>query len=211
MLRIQNNAGTRTVGERGSKPAARLAVLLSGSGRTLDNLIACIDRGELDAEIAVVVGSRDCVGAEKAIAAGIPAMVCDGGIGSDELDRVCGEYGIDWVILAGYLKLVPITDRVRGKVINIHPALLPNFGGPGMHGLRVHRAVVEAAKHGKISESGCTVHFADEEFDKGTIIEQRRCPVSGDDSPEDVAARVFALEQLCLPSAIQGLITGSPR
>jgi len=197
------------VGERGSKPAARLAVLLSGSGRTLDNLVEYINHGELDAEIAVVVGSRDCVGVEKAIAAGIPAMVCDGGIGSDELDRVCGEYSIDWVILAGYLKLVPITDRVRSKVINIHPALLPDFGGPGMHGMKVHRAVVEAAKCGEISETGCTVHFADEEFDRGTIIEQRKCPVSSDDTPEDVAARVFVLECECLPSAIQSVISGS--
>ncbi len=201
---IRSLAGTRTVGER----KVNLAILLSGSGRTLDNLIASIDRGELDAQIAVVVGSRACVGVEKAKAAGIPAMVCDGGIGGDELDRVCGEYGIDWVILAGYLKLVPITDLVRGRVINIHPALLPDFGGAGMHGMKVHRAVVAAAGRGEIFETGCTVHFADEAFDRGTIIEQRRCPVSGDDSAEDVAARVFELECACLPSAIGSVISG---
>jgi len=197
--------------EKMDTPAARLAVLLSGSGRTLDNLIEYINRGELDAEIAVVVGSRECLGVEKAARAGVPTLVCEGGIDGDGLDRVCQEYLIDWVILAGYLKLVPITDRVRGKVINIHPALLPYFGGPGMHGMKVHRAVVEAAARGEISETGCTVHFADEEFDRGTIIEQRRCAVSGDDSPEEVAARVFELEQLCLPSAIQGVITGNLR
>lgn len=197
--------------EERSQPVARLAVLLSGSGRTLDNLIEFINRGELDAQIAVVVGSRDCLGVEKAERAGIPTLVCVGGVGGDELDRVCNEHSIDWVILAGYLKLVPITDRVRGKVINIHPALLPNFGGPGMHGMEVHRAVVEAAKRGEISETGCTVHFADEEFDRGAIIEQRRCRVSGDDSAEDVADRVFELECACLPSAIQGLITGNPQ
>ncbi len=192
--------------ERGAHPAARLAVLLSGSGRTLENLMAYIDRGDLDAQIAVVVGSGGCLGVEKAERAGIPAVVCMGGIDGEELDRVCDEHSIDWVILAGYLKLVPITDRVRGKVINIHPALLPDFGGKGMHGMHVHRAVVEAAQRGEVSETGCTVHFADEEFDRGTIIEQRRCVVSGDDTPEEIAARVFALECECLPSAIQSVI-----
>jgi len=197
------------VGEPSAHPAARLAVLLSGSGRTLENLIAHIERGDLDAQIAVVVGSGECLGIEKAVRAGIPALVCTGGIRSDELDRLCEEHSIDWVILAGYLKLVPITDRVRGKVINIHPALLPDFGGKGMHGMHVHRAVVEAAQRGEVSETGCTVHFADEEFDRGTIIEQRWCPVSGDDTAEAVAARVFALECECLPSAIQSVIAGS--
>lgn len=183
-------------------------MLLSGSGRTLDNLLEYIERGELDAEVAVVVGSRVCLGVEKAQNAGIPAMVFEGGISGDDLDRVCNEHAIDWVILAGYLKLVPITDLVRGKVINIHPSLLPNFGGKGMHGMHVHQAVVEAAKRGEVSETGCTVHFADEEFDRGAIIEQRRCAVSGEDSAEDVAGRVFALECACLPSAIQAVIGG---
>ncbi len=185
---------------------ANLAVLLSGSGRTLENLIEHIDRGQLDANIAVVVGSRECLGVEKAKAAGLPAMVCDGGINADELDRVCDQYSIDWVVLAGYLKLVPITDRVRGRVINIHPALLPNFGGKGMHGMHVHRAVLEAAERGEVSESGCTVHFADEEFDQGKIIEQRRCSVSAQDTAEDIAARVFELECVCLPSALSKVI-----
>lgn len=203
------------MGDGVSKPGvhgtARLAVLLSGSGRTLDNLIEHIEHGELSAEIAVVVGSRECLGVEKARNAGILAVVFEGGIGSDDLDRMCEEYSIDWVILAGYLKLVPITDLVRGKVINIHPALLPDFGGKGMHGMHVHRAVVEAAKRGEVSETGCTVHFADEEFDQGKIIEQRRCAVSGKDSAEEVAGRVFALECACLPSAIQGVLMGTPR
>ncbi|MFK7760181.1 MAG: phosphoribosylglycinamide formyltransferase [Phycisphaerales bacterium] len=184
------------------KPAARLAVLLSGSGRTLDNLLASIAQGTLDASIAIVVGSRACLGIDKAQAAGIPTLVCDGGIKSDELDKLCDQYSIDWVILAGYLKLVPITDRVRGRVINIHPALLPDFGGPGMHGMRVHRAVLEAAHRGEVSETGCTVHFADEEYDQGQIIEQRRCPVDPSDTAQQIADRVFELECACLPSAI---------
>lgn len=190
----------------GDGAKANLAVLLSGGGRSLENLIEHIDRGELDARIAVVVGSRECLGVEKAKKAGIPAVVFDGGISAEDLDRAWDAYSIDWVILAGYLKLVPITDLVRGRVINIHPALLPDFGGKGMHGMRVHRAVVEAARRGEVSETGCTVHFADEAFDRGTIIEQRRCPVSWEDTAEDVADRVFALECACLPSAIGRVI-----
>ena len=189
-----------------SAERANLAVLLSGSGRTLDNLLEHIDRGELDARVVVVVGSRECLGIEKAVKRGIPARVCAGGIGGDELDRVCNEHEVDWVVLAGYLRLVPITDRVRGRVINIHPALLPSFGGEGMHGMRVHRAVVEAARRGEIHETGCTVHYCDDEYDQGSIIEQRRCPVSPEDSPEEVAKRVFGLELECLPSALRTVI-----
>jgi phosphoribosylglycinamide formyltransferase 1 len=187
-------------------PKANLAVLLSGSGRTLDNLIDHINQGELPAKISIVVGSRECLGVEKAKAADLPTMVFDGGISGNDLDRICQEYSIDWVVLAGYLKLVPITDHVRGRVINIHPALLPNFGGKGMHGMHVHRAVLEAAQRGEISESGCTVHFADEKFDQGKIIEQLRCPVSAQDSEEEIAARVFALECVCLPNALSKVI-----
>ncbi|MBO6514447.1 MAG: phosphoribosylglycinamide formyltransferase [Phycisphaerales bacterium] len=186
---------------------ARLAVLLSGSGRTLDNLVEHIDQGTLDATIKVVVGSRECLGVEKAKQAGIPTLVCETGIDARTLDRVCDEHAIDWVILAGYLKLVPITDRVRGRVINIHPSLLPSFGGKGMHGMHVHRAVVEAARRGEINETGCTVHFADEEFDQGAIIEQRRCEVTPSETPEQVAARVFELECDCLPNAIRSVLS----
>lgn len=185
---------------------AKLAVLLSGSGRTLDNLLEYINQGKLDAQICVVVGSRDCLGVEKAKAAGIPTHVFDGGIGGEDLDRICNEHSIDWVVLAGYLKLVPITDRVRGRVINIHPSLLPKFGGKGMHGMHVHEAVLEAARQGEITETGCTVHFADEEFDQGKIIAQRHCPVSTDDSAEQIAARVFELECECLPSALSQVL-----
>jgi phosphoribosylglycinamide formyltransferase-1 len=156
-----------------------------------------------------VIGSRKCLGVEKARAAGIPTRVFDGGIAGQDLDRICDEHSIDWVVLAGYLKLVPITDCVRGRVINIHPSLLPKFGGKGMHGMHVHRAVVEAARRGEISETGCTVHFADEEFDQGKIIEQQRCPVTPEDSAEQIAARVFELECKCLPSSLSTVIQRS--
>ena len=188
---------------------ARLLVLLSGSGRTLENLLEVIGRGELDAEVVGVGASRECLGAQKARARGIETRVFDGGIGGEELDAMGGDLDVDWVVLAGYLKLVPITDRVRGKVVNIHPALLPDFGGRGMHGQRVHEAVIEAFRRGEVRESGCTVHFADAEFDTGGIIAQKRCVIEQSDTPETLAARVFELERVCYPEALRLLIEKS--
>ena len=188
----------------------RLLVMLSGSGTTLDNLIAHIQSGELDATIPVLVASRECLGAQKARDAGIethiqPAKQSSADAGA-LIDELCDQHAIDLVVLAGYLKLVPITDRVRHRVVNIHPSLLPNFGGKGMHGMRVHQAVVEAAKRGQVSESGCTVHFADDEYDTGSTIVQLRCPVEPTDDAQTLAFRVFELERRAYPQAIKKLI-----
>jgi len=191
---------------------ADLLVMLSGSGRTLENLLGAIARAELDADVRAVVASRACPGAQKARDAGIETLVHEGGIGAGDLDGLCERLAIDWVVLAGYLRLVPITDRVRGRVVNIHPALLPRFGGAGMHGMRVHEAVAQAAAAGEITETGCTVHLAGERYDTGPIIEQRRCRVSPGDTPEEIAERVFGLEKSCYPSALAKLIrTGATR
>ncbi len=185
---------------------ARLAVLLSGSGRTLENLLAHIEQGDLDATIPVVIASKACLGAHKARDAGIETHVHDGPLDAEFLDELCDRHGIDLVVLAGYLKLVPITDRVRDRVINIHPALLPDFGGKGMHGQRVHQAVIDAAKRGEVDESGCTVHFADDDYDTGSVIVQVRCPVKSTDSAQELGDRVFALECVAYPRAINLLI-----
>lgn len=185
---------------------ARLAVFLSGSGRTLDNLLDLIRRGQLDATIPVVIASRECLGAHKARDAGIETHVHAGHIDSAWLDSICDAHDIDLVVLAGYLKLVPISDRVRHRVINIHPALLPDFGGMGMHGHHVHEAVIDAAHRGEVRESGCTVHFADEQYDTGSVILQLRCPVHLTDTPDELAARVFELECLAYPQALKLLI-----
>jgi len=185
---------------------ARLAVMLSGSGRTLDNLIDRIAENDLDATIPVVIASRECLGAQKARDAGIETHLHPSRIDPEWLDSICDAHRIDLVVLAGYLKLVPITERVRNRVINIHPALLPDFGGKGMHGHRVHEAVLEAASQRGISESGCTVHFADEHYDTGSVIVQKRCPVLVSDTADDLAARVFELEQAAYPEAIKLLI-----
>ncbi len=184
----------------------RLAVLLSGSGRTLDNLIEHINGGTLDATIPLVIASKECLGAQKARDAVIETHVHAGRLDSGWLDGLCDAHEIDLVVLAGYLKLVPISARVRHRVINIHPALLPKFGGKSMHGHHVHEAVIDAAKQGIVHESGCTVHFADEQYDTGSVIVQLRCPVHADDTPDQLAARVFSLECEAYPQALKKLI-----
>ncbi len=186
------------------RPRARLAVMLSGSGRTLLNLLGRIDAGRLDAQVALVIASRECLGADRARRAQLPVVVLPGVIPRDTLARMLHEHAIDWVVLAGYLKLVEIPPDYRGRVVNIHPALLPEFGGPGMYGHHVHEAVLRS----RATRSGCTVHLCDSEFDRGTILLQRTCPVLPGDTPGTLADRVFALECEAYPAALQQLIAG---
>lgn len=186
---------------------ARLAVMLSGGGRTLENLLAVMRRAELAAAVPLVIASRECPGAEIARAAGIQTHVIPGVIPAPRLAELLAPARVDWLVLAGYLKLVDIPAPYRGRVVNIHPALLPRHGGPGMHGTRVHEAVLAAGDR----ESGCTVHYCDEAFDTGGIILQRRCPVYPSDTPETLAARVFALEREAYPQALRGLVEGTKK
>lgn len=187
---------------------ARLGVLISGSGRTLLNLHERCARGELDAEIVDVIASKPCVGVDRARATGLPVEIVPGDIPAEALVERVDRLGIDWLVLGGYLRLIPIPDRLRRRVVNIHPALLPGdgtggrFGGPGLYGERVHRSVLTAGE----SESGCTVHYCDPEYDSGPIILQKRCPVLSGDTPETLAERVFALELEAYPEALQLLI-----
>lgn len=187
---------------------ARLLVLLSGSGRTLENLLDRIDRGELPARVVAVVANKDCGGLEKARARSIPAQVIPDTIAPPAFDELVARHRADWVVLAGYLKLVPVTPATRGRIVNIHPSLLPAFGGPGMHGMKVHQAVVDAFARGEVTESGCTVHLADERFDTGPVILQKRCPVKPTDDAPQLAARVFTLELDAYPEALRLLIEG---
>jgi len=184
----------------------RMMVMLSGSGTTLVNLIEHIAEGKLAATIPVVVASKECLGAQWARDAGIQTHVHSGRIAGDVLDSLCDEHEIDLVVLAGYLKLLPMTDRVRHRVINIHPALLPDFGGKGMHGQRVHEAVVEAYQRGEVSESGCTVHFADDQYDTGSTVLQSRCAIEDNDCVQSLGDRVIMLERQAYPKAINLLI-----
>jgi phosphoribosylglycinamide formyltransferase-1 len=180
---------------------ARLAVMLSGSGRTLLNLLEAIKNHRLDASVELVIASRETVGAERARAAGLRVEVIPGVIPAERLGTILREHRIDWVVLAGYLKLINIPPEYRGRIVNIHPALLPNFGGPGMYGARVHEAVLRAGAR----ESGCTVHLCDEVYDRGRVLLQKRCPVLPGDTPDSLAKRVFALECEAYPEALQRL------
>ncbi|MEO1585475.1 MAG: phosphoribosylglycinamide formyltransferase [Planctomycetota bacterium] len=178
---------------------ARLVCLISGGGRTVLNLQSAIDRGELNAEIPLVIASRPCAGVERCEGRGLSTQIVAGNLGAQALAGLLGEARADLACLAGYLRLIPVPERWRGRILNIHPALLPKFGGPGMFGDRVHRAVLEAGE----TESGCTVHVCDDRYDTGPVIVQRRCPVLTDDTPETLAARVFEQECIAYPEAIR--------
>jgi phosphoribosylglycinamide formyltransferase-1 len=191
----------------------RLAVLLSGSGRTLDNLLEWIAAGRLAAGVVTVVASRaDVRGVRIAERAGVPVTVLPPAgrpvdAWSDKIFAACRAAGADLVVLAGFLHLVRIPADFAGRVINIHPSLLPAFGGQGFHGMHVHRAVIDRG----CTVSGCTVHLVDDEYDHGRILLQKAVPVLPDDTPESLAARVFAAECQALPEAITRIATTTPR
>jgi formyltetrahydrofolate-dependent phosphoribosylglycinamide formyltransferase len=183
----------------------RLAVLVSGGGTTLQNLVDRIDAGTLDAEVCLVVASKPGTkGLQRAARHGIASCVVEwpGSERSAEFDAGITEAvdaaRADLVIMGGFLRLWNFPAHWDDRVINIHPALLPAFGGQGMYGHHVHEAVV--ASGAKVS--GCTVHFASREYDKGPIILQRTVPVRFTDTPDDLAARVFAEECEAYPDAI---------
>lgn len=184
----------------------RVAVLASGGG---SNLQAVLDHlatiGEARAsEVVLVVAGREEAGAiARAKRAGVPIAVS----APDGLAALLVGHAIDIVVLAGYLAFVPddVTRTWAGRIINIHPALLPSFGGHGLYGLRVHRAVLATGAR----VSGATVHFVDAEYDRGPIIAQWPVPVAGDDTPESLAARVLRVEHLLLPRAVEALASGA--
>jgi formyltetrahydrofolate-dependent phosphoribosylglycinamide formyltransferase len=185
----------------------RLAVLLSGGGRTLQNFIDLKRANQLPIDIPLVIGSKpDLYGLERAKNANVPHIhvvsrkdhptVRDF---SNRIFSLCDQHEIDLVALAGWLSLLDIPDRFNDRIMNIHPALLPAFGGKGMFGHHVHQAVLDAG----CKVSGCTVHFCDNTYDTGPIILQRTCPVQDDDTPDSLARRVFEQETLAYPQAIR--------
>lgn len=184
----------------------RLGVLLSGSGRTLENFVERAKAGELDAEVAVVISS--CAGAgglERAKRLALPHITLSRRAFPDEesfsaaLTETLRSHDVDLVTLAGFLSFYRIPPELEGRVMNIHPSLLPAFGGHGCYGDRVHRAVLESG----VKVSGCTVHFANNEYDAGPIILQRTVPVHFEDDVDTLAARVFQEECIAYPAAIQ--------
>jgi len=182
----------------------RLVALVSGGGTTLQNLLDRIAAGSLNAQIVGVVSSRaDAFGVERAKRARLPASIVP--VRSprfpDDVWTAIRSFAPDLVCFAGWLHLLPIPGDFRHKVLNIHPALLPAFGGQGMYGRHVHEAVL--AYGAKVS--GCTVHFADDTYDTGPVIVQKCVPVKKDDDADALAARVFEAECEAYPEAI-GLI-----
>jgi phosphoribosylglycinamide formyltransferase-1 len=178
--------------------------MLSGTGRTLEYLLEASARGELGAPIVYVVASRECRGAEIGRGAGIPTEVIKGRIPAAVLGARLRDRGVTHVALAGYLCLIDLPEAYRGRMVNIHPALLPKFGGTGMYGHHVHEAVIRAGER----ESGCTVHLVDARYDEGDVLAQARCAVLAGDTPDDLAKRVFALEKATYPGAIRRWISG---
>jgi formyltetrahydrofolate-dependent phosphoribosylglycinamide formyltransferase len=172
----------------------------------LQNLLDRAKTGELDMRVELVIGSRpNLVGIERARAAGLPTLVLDRRdfpsteAHSREIFARCDAVSAQLVVLAGWLTLLGVPDAYQNKIMNIHPALLPSFGGPGMYGLRIQRAVLD---HG-CKLAGCTVHFIDNQYDHGPIIVQRSCPVLDTDTPETLAHRIFDQELLAYPMAVQ--------
>lgn len=189
----------------------RLATLISGSGRTVVNLHEAIARDGIAAEIVLCISSRsDVVGVERARNLGIDTQIVERKAFdtpaefSDVVWKHIRAAEIDMVCLCGFMSFLHIPDDYLGKVINIHPALLPKFGGHGMYGHHVHEAVIAAGE----TESGCTVHFADNEYDHGPVILQRKVEVKPDDTPDDLAARVFAEECIAYPQAVRMIVEG---
>ena len=191
--------------QRGKRRMLRLAILASGTGSNLQSILNAADRGILiGVEPVLVVVDRSCGALELASAAGIETVLLDRklpGIGlSAELARLLDHRNIEMVALAGWLSILDgeITERWAGKMINIHPSLLPLHGGPGMYGRRVHRAVLDAGDR----ESGCSVHLVTQGVDEGKVLGQTRVPVIEGDTPESLAGRILIEEHKLYPQVI---------
>ena len=193
----------------------RLAVLISGSGTNLQAILNRFNAGdERDvARVELVISDRNTArGLDRARRAGAePTVILPSDFASDELFgeelmRCFKRHDIEYVVLAGYLRMIPLTvvRAWRNRIVNIHPALLPLFGGRGMYGKRVHEAVLASG----MKVSGATVHFVDEEFDHGPIIAQRAVPVYSDDTAASLAARVLEVEHVLLPEVIGSIADG---
>ncbi len=184
----------------------RIAVLLSGSGTSLENLLEQIDAGSLPGRVCVVVASKaSAFGLERARRRGIPAIAVarkefpDVGAFNDALHAALAPHDPELVLLLGFLSPFETRGRYDGRAMNVHPALVPAFCGKGFYGPRVHEAVLAAG----VKVTGATVHFVDAEYDHGPIVLQEAVPVRDDDTPETLAARVQAVERRLVPEAVR--------
>ena len=185
-----------------------IAIFASGSGSNTENIIRYFRKNEA-IQVSLVLSNRsDAYVLERAHRLGVPCNVFpkEDWMAGDEILAVLQEYHIDFVVLAGFLVRVPdlLLHAYPNKIINIHPALLPKFGGKGMYGDRVHEAVVAAGE----KESGITIHYINEHYDEGNPVFQTACLVLPTDSPEDVAKKVHALEYEHFPRVIERVLCG---
>ena len=191
----------------------RIAVFASGGGTDLQSVIDAVRQGEIEAEIAVVIGSKAGIYAlERARLAGIETAVFD----KRDFENLDAMYealivflqkrGVDLIVLAGYLTILTpnIVRAFERKIINIHPSLIPKYCGIGFYGMRVHEAVIAGGE----TESGCTVHYVDEGADTGAIIAQTKVPVYPDDTPETLQKRVLEAEHRLLPQTVKRMCKG---
>jgi len=208
---VEEKPRKETAGAATAKRKIRLGILISGGGRTMLNIHDAIQRGELHADIALVISSLSAVaGVGRARHAGLPLKIirkkdcADIDAFSKQIAEALDAAQVDLVVQGGWLCLWKIPPQYENRVMNIHPALLPCFGGQGMWGHHVHEAVLAAG----CKVSGCTVHFCTNEYDKGPIIVQRTCPVQDDDTADTLADRVFEQECLAYPEAIRLFAAG---
>jgi formyltetrahydrofolate-dependent phosphoribosylglycinamide formyltransferase len=192
----------------------RIGVLVGAKGRgsNLMAILNAIGAGSLSGQVAVVIGSfKGAPALEAAALAGIETVVVGTANRTDDeygdvLLRAIAKRDVDLVVLAGYMRRLPdvLTTSYAGRIINIHPSLLPAFGGHGMYGRKVHEAVRDAG----VSETGCTVHVVDNEYDHGAVVAQRRVHVLPEDSVDDIAARVLGAEHSLLVDVIRDICSG---
>lgn len=189
----------------------KIVFFASGSGTNFQSVIDAAESGRLDAEITGLITNKPDIGAiERAKEASIPVRIIDpryktSDEHANELLEALAEFLPDLIVLAGYLQKIPdkVIDRYSGKIINIHPSLLPKYGGKGFYGMHVHRAVIESGD----PESGCTVHYVDTIYDNGSIIRQKRVSVAPGETPESLAAKILKEEHKLLPETINQLLT----
>jgi phosphoribosylglycinamide formyltransferase-1 len=186
----------------------RVAVFASGGGSNFQSILDAVDSGDLEIDVVCCVSDRSDAGAlDRAASRDIPAIVLRPGDFDREarypeaLLRALDEHHVTFIVLAGYLKRIPlvVVERYRNRILNVHPALLPAFGGAGMYGRKVHDAVIEYGVHW----TGATVHIVEEAYDTGPIVLQEPVPVFPDDTPADVAARVLEIEHRLYPEALR--------
>lgn len=187
-----------------------IAILASGSGTNAENIIKYFNSGEIAKVRIVLSNKKDAYVLERAKNHNIHSEIftfsefCGKEINPTKFLNIMKQYEIDYIILAGFLLKVPeyLLNEFPNKIINIHPALLPNFGGKGMHGIHVHEAVIAAGE----KESGITIHLVDAEYDKGRTLAQYRCSIEIDDTADDLAAKIHELEQTYFPAVIEKFI-----